>query len=381
MRPFDRSGPTVLSRYWTALVQGASVDELERLATALNPETLTAIGRMRALRNEPQPDPAFVTRLEATLLHSTPGAISMPVSVRMAPRPTRPVESFPSPPMLGRIGRILPITMTAALVLAIFGGFLAGRNTDWGAPKATAPAIVAPATPLPEPVLTDATLLDGAFPVEVLPTDGGPIMGLASVLVEPGASGTWLPTCCDGPMVDFLVAGSLTMTTTEAIQVMRADGTLEEIAAETAFVLSPGDTLITRNLIGFDYANTGTTPAELVEWIYLNDFDQYFEGHQLPGWGGPGGLDLTTDIPVFTHPVRVTLKRHVLDPGETVTTLRPDGVLLVVTPNLETDTLRLFGDGAFQAVDSGGAVTIAYALEVVPLLNAGTVPVVGLPPE
>jgi hypothetical protein len=379
MRLPDRSGPNRLTRYWAALNQGAPASELARMATSLDPAMLRTIEGMRSMRDDPRPDPAFVARLEGQLIHAASTAL-LPGSTSKMDEPAYRFPAARRPE--SRLSQLLPIAMTAAMILALFGGFFAGRHTDWGTagPTATAPAIQAPGTP-PETGLTDATLLDVVFPAELLPTEENRIMGFGYVYVDPGSAGNWFPSCCDGPMFEFVLSGSLTITSQEAVQVLRADRTFEEIGPDVEIVLDPGDALITRNRIGFEYANTETTPVELLEWLYLDDPIMYFAGHPLPGWGGPGGLDVTSKPPFFTDPVRVTLQRHVLDPEEMVGSARTDGILLVVTANVETDIVFKFGDGAFKAVDSGGKTTTIYSLDVAPTAGNSDLQEVGLPPD
>ena len=299
-------------------------------------------------------------------------------AVPIAPRP-----AVTQPAVYRGVWKWLPILASAAVVLAVLGGFFVGRHTEFAAPDPTerAPAIMAPGTPTSGADVSDAVLLDVILPAELLPVEENRITGLASLQVEAGATGTWYPTCCDGPLIEYIVAGSLTVTSHGAVQVMWAGGTLEEIAPETEFVLGPGDALITRNLISFTYANTGTDPAELLEWMFIENQQELFAGHQLPGWGGPGGLHVTSEVALFTDPVRVTVQRYVLDPGEAVPDSRPNSIRLVVSPNLETDILRSLGEDVVMAFDSEGAATLAYVVQVQPITGASEVPVVGLPPE
>lgn len=65
--PRRRSDRNALSRYWNALVSGASDDVLDPLAAALDPEQLSVVERLRS-RPRNVPDPAFVARLERELL-------------------------------------------------------------------------------------------------------------------------------------------------------------------------------------------------------------------------------------------------------------------------------------------------------------------------
>jgi hypothetical protein len=180
-------------------------------------------------------------------------------------------------------------------------------------------------------------------------------------------------------MFEHIVTGEIAFSSKAAAQVLRADGSVEDIAAGTEAMLQPGDTWIARNEVEFKASNTGPEPVQMAEWVYLHDPDASFGGHQLEGWGGPGGLDVTDQVPDFAGAIEVKLQRLVLDPGEGGYTFRTGGLRLVVSPNIETDILTVFGDGGFTAYDSQGQQTTAYTIEITPSGQASAHPIVGVP--
>jgi hypothetical protein len=370
-----------MSRYWSALLAGAPAAELTRLRAQLDPEIRAVMDGMLAMRADVAPAPDFVARLEQALTTARPTVDRDPTEARSGPRSTQPGDVARTPPPLrGRAGRILPVVGTAILVLALLGGILAVRRPDGGAPNAVVQAPTGvPATPAPE--LGTATLLDVGLPATVIPA-ADELSGLAYFHVAPNTSGEWFGSCCPGLMVEHVLAGTISFTSAQSARVLRADGTQEEVAADAAVALGPGDTLLARNEAHFTAANPGSVPVEMVEWLYIASPDSQFAGHNLPGWGGPGGLDARGTLPAFAGPIRATLRRLVLAPGEGQSPFRPDGLRHLVVSDVEAEIVRVFGEGDFVAVDSQGKTTTVYTLEIVPLdASTDDVPIVGLPPS
>lgn len=386
----DRSGPNALSRYWRALIAGAPAAELEQHGAILDPAMRALTDDMWATRTDQPPDPAFVARLERHLMQSQKENPMTFSSIRTTLQPawSAPPISLPAPAR-GRFDRVGKIAITAIVSLALFvGAVIAFGRLDPGTSPASisAPTAASPAAATPAPgttTLLDVDLPAAVLPAGALPDDAGRLSGLSYVYVDAGSSGTWPGnSCCPGQFIEHVVAGSLTFSSAGPFQVLHADQTLDNLAADAEVVLGPGDTMIARNETTFTAANTGSTPVEMVEWGYLSDPYQSFAGHRLQGWGGPGGLSVTNSVPSFPKGIHITLRRLVLQPGDGAPVYRPDGLRQVVVPNIETDILLTFGEGDFIAVDSHGDLTTAYTLEIAPLNpnNASTRPVVGMPP-
>jgi hypothetical protein len=360
-----------LDRFWDARLAGQPTDSV--LGDAGLGE---AVRRLHTAEDVDRAEPSFVNRLRAELFDSqaSPGAASGDETEDVvAPRFIPQMETVQRHRWLAAIA--------AALLIVLVGGiasyYLFDRREE---PRHTiGPAINAPATPSPAAEPTDATLFDVVLPAEVLPTGDGRLTGLAIIYVDPGSTGTWVESCCPGLMFEHIVAGEIAFTSKAAAQVLRADASVEEIAAGTEAMLRTGDTWIARNEVEFTASNTGTEPVQMAEWVYLHDPSANFGGHQLDGWGGPGGLDVTDQPPDFPGPIEVQLRRLVLDSGEGRYPMRTGGVRLVVSPDIETDILTVFGDGGFTAFDSQGRPTTAYTIEITPSGEAIAHPIVGVP--
>jgi hypothetical protein len=360
-----------LDRFWDAKLAGNPTDGLlsdAGLAEAVNRfHTAEDVGRSETL---------FINRLWGDLINAevTSGDdFQGAFDDAWAPGLMLPADT--------RLPHRWLAAIAAALLFMVVGGiaayYLFDRRDDRR--HTIGPAITAPATPSPTVELTDATLFDVVLPAEVLPTGDGRLSGLVYIHVEQGSSGTAYTTCCPGPMFEYVVVGEMTFTSKGQAQVLRAEGTLESVPADTAVVLMVGDTLIARNEFTFTASNSGSGPAEIVEWVYVSDPSAYFAGHQVTGWGGLGGLAATQALPTFPSSIRVTLNRRVLEPGDGAPSFQTDGIRQVVVPNVETDILTVFGDGGFAAVDSHGLKTTVYTLEVSPANLTRDLPVVGQP--
>ena len=361
-----------LDRFWDARLAGQPTNSV--LGDAGLGE---AVRRLHTAEDVDRAEPSFVNRLRAELFDSqaSPGAASGDETEDVvAPRFIPQMETVQRHRWLAAIA--------AALLIVLVGGiasyYLFDRREE---PRHTiGPAINAPATPSPAAEPTDATLFDVVLPAEVLPTGDGRLTGLAIIYVDPGSTGTWVESCCPGLMFEHIVAGQIAFTSKAAAQVLHADSSVDEIAAGTEAALRPGDTWIGRNEVEFTASNIGTERVQMAEWTYLHDPYASFGGHRLEGWGGPGGLDVTDQLPDFAGAIEITQKRLILDPNEGESSFPTSGLRLAVSPNIETDILTVYGDGSFTAYDSQGNKTIAYTLEIRSAPLHSPRPIVGVPP-
>ena len=141
-----------------------------------------------------------------------------------------------------------------------------------------------PATPSPETTPGD-TVLELTFPVDALPTGDGVSAGLGYFSIPPGNSSTWISKCCRGPLIEYVVSGQYTVTVAAAIEVFRADGTVEQIPANTVATLGPGDSLLSRNETEAQAVNNGMEPVDIVQWTFVDESgdDRQFQGALAAG--------------------------------------------------------------------------------------------------
>jgi hypothetical protein len=245
---------------------------------------------------------------------------------------------------------ILAATILLALGVALAIDILREPNPDHGG----GPAIHAPATPTPE------TVLEITLPATALPTGDGVGAGLAVFTIAPGTRSTWDQTCCPGVLVEYVLSGQYTVRSQAAITVVRASGAAEEVPARTEVVLNPGDSLISRDEVGVEAANTGTEPVALLSWLLItgdgtfnsrvqlpmwDQFGPQFTGHKLPGWveGLPGDVremaDVQGPIMLDAAPATIQLRRVTLPDNSTVS-LPADGLQFVAPVGPHADKLR-----------------------------------------
>jgi hypothetical protein len=157
------------------------------------------------------------------------------------------------------------VFLLAAGAAILFGVLRLTRGEDR---HTGGPAIYAPATPSPE-ATPDDTVLHLTLPATALPTGDTLGAGLAVFTIAPGTRSSWDQTCCPGVLVEHVVAGQYSVRAEAAITIVRADQTVEAIPARTEVVLNPGDSLISRDEVAVEAANTGTEPVTLLSWLLI----------------------------------------------------------------------------------------------------------------
>jgi len=257
--------------------------------------------------------------------------------------------------------------VAAAVLIALVGTLSQASNRSgsvWGWLRdrngPSGPAIDAPvATTIP----ADDGLLTITLPAGAIPRGEGVNAGLAHFSIPPGTRSTWIPYCCPGPMVEYVIAGTYTVRAQSAVRVVRADGTEEVVAAGVETVLDPGDALISRNETVVEGANTGDVPVELLNWVLLAAGG--FGGHALPGWASHN-VDVQGELVLPPGSAEVRLTTIELHPGTPVP-LPSDGSLtfVVTLPSnaLGTPVPSAYRDGD-GAITSGRQVATVYLLTV-----------------
>jgi hypothetical protein len=204
-------------------------------------------------------------------------------------------------------------------------------------------------------VLVDETVLTLTISAAGLPHGDDVQTGLAHYTIPPGTRSTWSTTCCNGPMAEYVISGAYTVRFQAQIQVYRAGGTIEEIAADTEVTLGPGDALLSRQETPFEAANTGATPVELLDWG-LVDNGNSAGPHQLPGWTTHNG-DLQTGTILAPATVDLRLRRLTLAPDRDLPITGSVATLVVTTdPN---GSLGRNSDGSARNVGAD-PITIYY---------------------
>jgi len=380
----DRSGPSRVSRYWTALVRGESSGRLAALAADLDPAMVTILNRMRVAQHDDFPDPAFVDTLEEHLMNVSraiyPPVASSPIDSRIATeqRGVRPIIDLPQ-----LVRHRLSAVVAAAILLVALGGIIGFWLLDQGGSGSHtgAPAIFAPATPSPAGGSTDGTLVDTVLPAGTLPA-GGPTAEDTSVFVlatvPPYTHGTWTPAAgdcqCEGIRLISLVSGSLVIRADGPIQVFRSDanGTAEAISAGSDATLGAGDTILFASDVPYETTNSQSTPARVVYWVKVglslmhdnaawpNEW-QVTETYDYSGVGG--AID-----PALSGAVTLHLQRETVEPGATSKLLLTGTWFLVTDPELSQ-----YGTNSDKSITNVTDKPVTYyAITLKPSPDTGT---------
>jgi hypothetical protein len=358
-----------LNTFWNDLIRasGAQDDADE----PLSPETADAVRRLHHLGSAPppassrervrrglrQPYRGVPNGKEQSMFTATeivrPGLITVPGPFR----PSRPRVR----PLRGRLlERPLIYAAVAAMLLTIIAGIAASQLIDRSNPggRAGIPAVSVAGTPSPE--AGGETLLEITIPAEAVPSGDAITPALGYNVLEPGRSGTWEPICCSGPMLEYVVSGVYTVRPESEIQVIRAGGETERIAAGAEATLAAGDALLTDITVVMESANHGTEPVDLLVWFLYDYSASPFGGKAFPGW-----VQVTEDLPWtafdLTGPLTLRLRLDELEP-DAVLEPEPGSLQMGVAAPGQTGYATNPMDDSIGAVSFDGSSLRVYVL-------------------
>ena len=360
-----------LNRFWNELTErGGSA------ARDLDAEDITLVRRLQSLAAAPLPGGARerVWRGLAETWEVDPASSrerGAPIRIDGAGRVRwLPVQPQAQPSWLRR-----PILRYAAAAILILGIVLAiDIIRDPGSDRGGAPVIHAPATPSPE--ASPTTLFEVTLPADLVPHTTERITGLSYDKYRAGTTSTWRPYCCDGPMVQYQLTGSIQVTGSAELQIVRADGTIDRIPANIEATVNTGDTLVTLNQTEITTVNNGTVDAEILNWLLLDS-----PGDRFGGRTGQDGLVGGTHVVVsdfqgtmvdLPGAVTVTLQKLEVEPNEVVHP-PPGGVQLALTLDIFYEFVPTVGtDSSFTAHNMNGhPTTPVYVVTLRPADSSG----------
>jgi hypothetical protein len=351
----DRDRADALDRHWDAVQRGETPPDpadLDALTTAM-------IGHLNLRRYSAGPS-AEQRAARARVL----------ASVGQAPAAT-PVAVRGASPNWGRH----PLQMAALLTVMIFGVLaLVALNQQDDPERKSIPAATA-ADPVTG-ILTDNTLLSVLLPAGALPANRGvPVTaGLTLFTIPVGVRSTWEPTCCSGVLVEHVVEGEYSVRAESGIQVVRATGATEQIAAGNEATLGAGDSLISRNETVVEAWNSGTAPLLLLNWVHISHPGLVHLGHGLAGWISVEA-DLRQNVQTWQDPVWLTIRRVSIQEGGVIGA-NPRSLLFALSysDNRTDMVVRQMPKGTYRVISDPGSVVDAFVLTVEPLSPAGAPP-------
>ena len=327
-----------LDRFWNALAAGLPAD-----TTGIDPEKAETLRRFHTAEDVPGADPAFLARLLTDLIGDQQMPTAMPRDSVQVTNPNGHVGTFPwrsivpsLPDVAGRRRWGFGQFSTAVLVLLVLGLVYytlgPGRGNNDG-PAVIPPVVIPTETPVPTATLgpTQQTVLDITFPAEMVPHFDDLAAGLAHWSVPPGTRSSWNPTCCPGLLFEFVAMGSYTIRAETTVRVVRADGSTEEIPADTETTLEAGDTLISRNDTAVEAWNDGAESVELISFVWIGIDNPGFGGHILDGWVSHNFDVQGPPLSPPSGPARLVLRRSELGKDSTLEADPTDDLRFVVT--------------------------------------------------
>jgi hypothetical protein len=344
----------------------------------LDPGLVETIRRLAAIGRSSTPRPDFVDQLEERLMGAGSEAATAPSPpIRMRRVTMARVVPISSARSATGARRWLPILVSAALILLLLG--LAWRALGPGRPdrnpRLGVPAIHAPASPSPEASPT-TTLFTITLPAGVVPHTTERITGISHDKYLAGSTSVWRPYCCDGPVVQYQLTGAIQVTGTAELQIVRADGTVDHIPANTEATVNTGDTLVTLNQTEITTVNNGTIDAEILNWALLDSPGDSFGGRGgqdgLVGMTHAGASDFLGNLVDLPGAVTVTLQRLELEPEQAV--YPPEGgVQMALTLDTYTEWIITAGDGSYIKADNtnGTPTTTVYVVTLLPADSSG----------
>jgi len=357
----DRT-PDLLARYWDALTTDADPSSV-----GLDPSLAQVIRHVSASDDVPGPDPTFLSTLKETLMDTYANLPTQPVPrtwSRAGVRPRRPAADTQSPgdPRSVPMTRFhwVHVLLSAALLLVTLG---IAVETYWshdrsGPSSSSGPAIQAPGAPSPT-TSDNGLLLEIPVPSDVPVPEAIGNAGMGYYTMAPATTTSWAGNdrgSYAGIWVDYVVTGTLSITSADAVDVIRAGGgTSETMEAGTEITLAPGDTVIRRYDGGVEWVNLGSTEVGLVElsmWTgkILGPYFYPPEWHEVQ-LAGP----LRSQLPDGAYLLRVAVME--LEPNEVLPSPPAPGVQFGITtlPTLE----------GYLAESSNGKLTVRSASDTI----------------
>ena len=231
------------------------------------------------------------------------------------------------------------------------------------------------------------TLLEVTLPADALPRGDAVSSGLAHVTVPPGHRSTWAAAAGaahPGSRLEYVLAGTYAVRAEGEVRVLRGGGggAPETVPAGTAVELGPGDALVSRAETGYEAANPGAGPLELLAWVVVAGIPA-----RMPG---PGGWvfhehdlqEAAAAPPVPAGPATLRLRRVELAPDATLPPPVGAARFFVTLPTNAAGTpvvpsIGQRSDGTIRNV--GRDVTPLYVLTLEPARGAVGSPVAGSP--
>jgi mannose-6-phosphate isomerase-like protein (cupin superfamily) len=333
----------------------ATPDRQREAARLLSPAEAALIGpyaRLRQLDALQATDVALSRRIWEELMNKTAssGGQTYPFTFDVAPLD---LNGHPAPqpwrallprPRSTQSPRNSPWTQTATallLIAAVIAVFIVVRPHR---PAVAPQQVAAPLFAAPGTLLFTTTVAS-----EELPAKAPVRYVLAHGTVQPGAETHLRPSyavCCPGTFIDYVLKGTYALRVAGPLRVIRANGEMETIPANTEVTLAAGDAAIHRFEDGWDSRNPGSSTTEVLDVLLVaNDLPDPPSGLNIGDYS-----DVFPSITVPQGPLRVELRQAIVTPGSSVFPGPQPGDHQAVVAGQGGPSLGLMSDGSVQVL-------------------------------
>jgi hypothetical protein len=136
----------------------------------------------------------------------------------------------------------------------------------------------------------------------------------------------YVPYCCPGPFIEYVLSGQLTVQSDAPMTVFRSEGASESIPAGQETPLLAGDAFLAENEARLVATNNGKDLTQLLGWVLVNN--NLFSGHGLGGFAHTLSADLEVGMKVTAGPGQVVVTRY--DTLEQIPNPAPNGYQFIL---------------------------------------------------
>jgi hypothetical protein len=208
---------------------------------------------------------------------------------------------------------LIAATVFAFVAYGYFGPF--GSDPDNGP---VIPAVVVQeATSIATPVGEHKITID--LPASMVHSTGSISAGWDYIEFPADTTYTYVPYCCPGPFIEYVLTGQLTVQSVAPMTVIRADDSTESVPIGQDVTLLAGDAFLVENEAELVATNASDSMTQLLGWVLLNE--EEFNGHNVGGLPPSLDVDLEFDMQVAPGPGQLVLTRYdtveqIPDPGQ-----------------------------------------------------------------
>lgn len=300
-----------LDRYWDALVNGQEpsaqlppdVAQALRRFSSLDPAPQSSSVRERAWAETwkrmqstpPEQELSSMHALSISSNHRVPQPI--PVSGHVRSSPSRRIDR-----RLAAVATLIAASLLAFVAYGFFGPFASDPENGPIIPA----AVMQEATPMATPAGEHKITID--LPASMVHSTKTISAGWDYIEFPGNSTFEYVPYCCPGPFIEYVLSGQLTVQSDAPMTIFRADGTSESIPIGQETTLLAGDAFLAENEARLVATNNGRELTQLLGWVLVNE--NLFSGHAMGGFAPTLTVDLEVGMKVTAGPGQVIITRY-----------------------------------------------------------------------